>query len=200
MSTLIQAFIFLLDTFAGIFLLFVILRFLLQLARADFYNPVSQAVVKITNPLLMPLRKAIPGFFGIDLACIALGLIVQLAFAAIMAGLFGLPTGGVALLLVWAVIGFVLYILNFYFVCVIVLVISSFIAPMSTNPILMLIRQICQPILNPIQKVIPPAGGLDFSVFFLSVGIYLANILLAGVAQAVYFNANYVLGSFFLVG
>lgn len=194
-----QAFVFLIDTLAGLFLLFVILRFLLQLSRADFFNPFSQAVVKITNPLLMPLRKIVPGFFGVDLACLLLALLVQLAFAAIMVGLFGIPAGGFAAIAVWAVIGIVLYILNLYFICIIILVIASFVAPMSAHPILLLVRQLCQPLLTPIQKIIPPMGGLDFSVLALSISIYVLSILLKGIAITVNFTPAFVLGSFFIV-
>lgn len=193
-ASFIEAIIFILETVASVFLLFVILRFMLQLARADFYNPFSQAVVKITSPALKPLRVFIPGLFGIDFASIVLALLVQLAFGELVALIL---TGAIinpALLLLWGAIGIIKFLANILLVGILVLVVSSFIAPYSTHPGLALVRQLMQPLLNPLQKIIPPAGGLDFSVMALAMGIYVVRILLDGVAATTGVHTVYIIG------
>lgn len=162
-----SAIVFLIHTFISLFFFFVLMRFLLQVMRADFYNPFSQACVKITNPFLKPLRMLIPGVWGIDLASIVLLFIVQLIHAEVLGLLAKGELINVASVLVFSIFGTLNYITWIIFVCAIVLVVASFIAPFSTHPILMLMRQFLQPLLNPFQRFLPPMGGLDFSIMFL---------------------------------
>ncbi|ABD82898.1 YggT family protein [Saccharophagus degradans] len=193
-TSVIQALVFIIETIASVFLLLVILRFILQMARADFYNPISQAIVKITSPVLKPLRVVIPGLFGIDIASIVLALLVQIAFGEIVS-LIG--TGNFinpVYLLIWGAIGLIMYVANILIIAILVLVITSFVAPYSTHPALTLVRQLMQPLLAPIQKIIPPAGGLDFSVMALGMIIYVAKILLGGVAVSAGVLPFYVIG------
>src|SRR5574344_1401037 len=106
MNGLNTAAIYVLQTLGSLYLLIVLLRFILQLVRADFYNPLSQFAVKATKPLLNPLRKVIPGFGGLDLASLVLAILVQLFLMALTLLLMGYGVGGVLpQLLVWAVIG-----------------------------------------------------------------------------------------------
>lgn len=133
-TSVIQALVFIIETIASVFLLLVILRFILQMARADFYNPISQAIVKITSPVLKPLRVVIPGLFGIDIASIVLALLVQIAFGEIVS-LIG--TGNFinpVYLLIWGAIGLIMYVANILIIAILVLVITSFVAPYSTHP------------------------------------------------------------------
>jgi len=182
------------ETLATVYLLFIILRFLLQLARADFYNPFSQAVVKITNPALMPLRKIIPGLWGIDMASIALALLFHMLLAElialILAGQFINP--GMALL--WGALGTLKVTTYIFTVCLIVLVVISFVAPYNSHPALMLIRQLMEPFTRPIQKVIPPVGGLDFSVFFLFLAIQVFQRILDIFAASVGLIPRLIIG------
>ena len=94
--------LFLIQTVFGFYILAVMLRFLLQCVRADFYNPLVQFLVRITNPPLLPLRRIIPGYRGLDLASILLAFALQLAEAALMTLLLNQPlsVGGVLLLTV----------------------------------------------------------------------------------------------------
>ena len=107
MSAFNEIFIYLLQTFLSLYLVAMLLRFLLQLVRADFYNPISQFLVKITNPLVIPLRKIVPGFGGLDVASLLLALLLQLAgiIALLLVNGLGLPNIG--LLLVWSILGVV---------------------------------------------------------------------------------------------
>jgi len=194
MTSITQALVLIVETIASVYLLFVILRFLLQLVRADFYNPLSQGIVKITNPVLMPLRKVVPGFFGIDLACVILALIVQVVTSEILSLIVIKALINPLPLFFWGIMGLVMYTLNIYLVALFVMVIASFIAPMSSHPALMLIRQLTQPLLTPVQRIIPPMGGLDFSVMAIILVIYVSKIFLNGMAASIGLQPMLVLG------
>lgn len=172
MSPLSQVGMLLVNTIGSMVLLIVMLRFLLQLVRADFYNPISQFIVKVTNPLLIPLRRVIPGLGGLDVASLVLAYAVQVVVMAItllVAG-YGLPWANI---LIWALIGLPALILNVYFWGLIITVIASWIAPNSYNPALILINQILEPVVRPIRAKMPDMGGLDLSpiVVFLLIQV-----------------------------
>ena len=194
MSTILEIIEFLLETLGGLFLTCVALRFFLQLARADFYNPISQSIVKITNPVLIPMRRVIPGVFGIDVASIVLALAIQVVFGEII---YLLYTGGFinpVQLLIWGLLGTLNLVTVILIICILIMVVSSFVAPYSTHPILTLVRQLMEPLIRPVQRVIPPAGGLDFSVMFVGIGIYVVRIALEGIAGSVGLGPRLVIG------
>src|SRR5699024_10003045 len=129
-------------------LIIVVLRFLLQVVRADFYNPVSQAIVKVTMPALKPLRKVIPGICGIDMSSVVLFLLVHISASIILCIILGL-TGLITLphiLLAWGFVGALTIVANVFFWCMIISIIGSFIAPMSHHPLLTLANQIINPL------------------------------------------------------
>lgn len=184
-------------TLMSLFLVIVVLRFLLQLVRADFYNPLSQALVKITMPLLRPLRKLIPSILGIDTASVVLILLVQLLATAVLClvlGLTGLLTSPVILL--WGAVGALSIIANLFFWCMIISIIGSFIAPMSHHPLLSLANQIIDPLCKPIRKVIPPLGGvIDISPIIVLLGLQIVEkILIRELAIWLQLNPQVVLG------
>lgn len=154
----------LVDFAVHIYTLLVLLRLLLQMAKADFYNPISQFIVKATNPLLLPLRKFIPGFFGIDTAALVLATIVQIV-GLILSEL--LASGGISgnpiLYLLLGVFGVISVLVSFYFFAIIILVIISWVAPGNYHPGAQLLSQVTEPIIRPIRNLLPSAGGLDFS-------------------------------------
>jgi YggT family protein len=82
--------IFLIQTLGGLYTFVVMLRFLLQLTHADFYNPISQFVVKVTSPLLRPFRQLIPGFRGLDISSLVLAWLVQSLVLLLVGALAGL--------------------------------------------------------------------------------------------------------------
>ncbi|MEX2474760.1 YggT family protein [Marinobacter sp.] len=153
----------------------VLLRFLLQLAKADFYNPISQFAVKATNPLLRPLRRIIPGWGGIDGAALVLAVLIQaLAFFLILIAMSGgIPSINPLTLLVWAVLNVLDLIVKIYFWSVIAVVVVSWIAPGSNHPAIQLVAQITEPVMRPVRNVMPSLGGLDLSpiVVFLILNV-----------------------------
>lgn len=177
MSQLSQALILVIQTLGSLYLLVVLLRFILQLVRADFYNPLSQFIVKATHPLLRPLRRIIPSLGSLDLSSLALALILQaLLMAAILMLAYG-TIGNPLQLLVWALIGITGLFLNIFFWALIISVILSWVAPASHNPGAQLVHQICEPLLSPIRRLLPNLGGLDLSPIFAFLAIKLAEML-----------------------
>lgn len=172
----------LVNALAGFFIFMVLLRFLLQAVRADFYNPISQFIVKVTNPLLTPARKIIPGFGGYDFAAIAVLIILELIAMTLSLLIVGWPLP-FANMIVWALLGTVGLFLKLYFWGLLISVIVSWIAPNNYNPALELLRQILEPVMAPIRKLMPDMGGIDISPIILFLLINVFEIILVTFAR-----------------
>ena len=159
------------NTIAGLYLLFVVARFLLQVAKADFYNPLSQAVFTATDPLVRVLRSFVPGYKGVDFSSLILAFIVQFLAISVTILLYGGDIPSVGFIITWSFIGVLNFIILFYYYALIASIVMSFVMMFSGNmnphPILLLVWQITEPIMAPFRKVIPPMGGLDFSPIFI---------------------------------
>ncbi|TBU96193.1 YggT family protein [Phytopseudomonas dryadis] len=155
--------VYVLQTIGSLYLLIVLLRFILQLVRADFYNPLSQFIVRATHPLLKPLRRIIPSVAGLDLASLVLAIIVQFVLMVLTLMLMGVGVGEPLLILVWSLIGVTALLLKVFFFALIISVILSWVAQGSHNPAALLVNQICEPLLMPIRRILPSLGGLDLS-------------------------------------
>jgi len=185
MNSLNTAAIYLIQTLGSLYLLIVLLRFLLQLVRADFYNPLSQFIVRATKPLLMPLRRLIPGYGGLDFASLVLGIAIQLVMLIMILLLMGYALPNILLLVSWAAIGVLALFVKILFFALIISVILSWVAQGSYNPAVILINQLCEPILAPIRKILPALGGLDLSPIFAFIAIRLFDMLvIANLAAA----------------
>ena len=167
----------------------VLLRFFMQLFRADFYNPISQSIVKLTNPVLVPIRKLVPGYGGVDIASLLMSFLI----------------GGIALFLLYAVVGVLPHvnalqmfllallqlgssILSLFFILLIARIIISFVMMgqnYMSNPFAEVIIQLTQPIIGPFQRMIPPVGVLDFSPIVVFILIWIGERLLNEFALAI---------------
>lgn len=185
---------FLVQTLLTFFLIVVVLRLLMQVARADFYNPISQFIVKLTNPLLLPLRRFIPGVGGIDMAAVVLALLVQLLATTILLVLQGFSPINPLYMLVWGLIGILALILNIYLFTIIASIVVSWVAPHSSHPGILLLRQFTEPVMAPFRKLIPAIGGIDLSPILLFITIQVLQIALGHAAQAVSLPSRFVLG------
>ena len=172
-----QATIFLVELFFDIFILALFLRYLFTTVRVDSLNPLSSLIIKITNPLLKPLRRTIPGYLGIDWSSVLALFLVQAIeitlIALIVNGVIP-PLSGLIILTIGYLLRMILYI--FLFV-ILIQVIISWINPNAYSPITTIMHQISEPILKPVRQLIPPAGGLDFSPLIVLVVINLLMIL-----------------------
>jgi YggT family protein len=181
MSGFAEALIYIIQTLGSLYLLIVLLRFILQLVRADFYNPLSQFTVKATQPLLKPLRRIIPGFGGLDLASLTLAILVQLVLMVVVVLIAGANPLAIGLqLLVWTIIAVTSLFLKIFFFAMIISVILSWVAPGSYNPGAQLVNQICEPLLAPFRRLLPNLGGLDISPIFAFMALHLIDRFVIG--------------------
>ena len=169
--------VFILQTIGSLYLLIIMLRFIMQLVRADFYNPLSQFAVRATQPLLKPMRRVIPSLFGLDMSSLVLAILVQMALMALILLLLYGTTGNPLQLLIWSLIGVTALFLNIFFYALIISVILSWVAPGSHNPGAELINQICDPFLAPFRRILPNLGGLDISPILAFMALKLLDML-----------------------
>lgn len=191
MNSASQVLVLLVNTLGTLYLLAVLLRFLLQLARADFYNPITQVVVRITDPGVQIFRRFIPGFRGVDLSSLVFAIILQMAAMSSLVYLNGIALPGFGLIFTWSAVGLLSFILNIYFWAIIISIVASFLAPMSSHPALMLVRQLTEPVMAPFRKILPAMGGLDLSPIFVFLAIQVIRVV---VIMPVGVNPRFVLG------
>lgn len=172
------------QTIGSLYLFVVILRFLLQLARADFYNPISQFAVKATNPILIPLRRVVPGVLGIDLASLVLGLVLQFAVIQLSAAVIGYGFLNPLSVVVWSLIGMLSMIVTIFFWGLLAVVIASWVAPHSGHPALVLVRQLVEPVMQPFRRLLPDLGGIDISPIFAFLVLNVVQVLVRHLAGA----------------
>jgi len=158
--------IFLIDIVFQLYAGVLLIRLLLQWVRADFYNPISQFVVKITNPVVKPLRRVIPGYGGIDLATLLLAILViaikvMLVYQTLNPLVIGLLAVGQTLILI----------LSIFLYSVIIHAILSWINPDPYNPVMTLLSSLSRPVSEPFRKLIPPMGGMDISPIFAIIAL-----------------------------
>lgn len=194
MNALSDILAYLLQTVLNLALLAILLRFLLQLVRADFYNPVSQFLAKVTNPLVLPVRRVIPAYRGLDLSTLLLALLLQMAAIVALLALNGLVPPGVLTLLLWSVLGIVGLLVNIYFFALLAMIILSWIAPGGRHPALLLLFQLTEPVMAPFRRMLPSMGGIDFSPILVFILINVIQIALGHMAAAAGLPAALVIG------
>ena len=167
---------FLITTAFGLYILIVMLRFVLQIVRADFYNPVSQFIVRATNPVLRPLRRFIPGAGGIDLAAVLLMVTLKYVELSLTAWVVGHSPQFVGLLML-SVAHLLSLLVNVFFFAIIIQVILSWVNPGNYNPVIALVSSLTEPLLGPARRVIPPMGGLDLSPIVVLIALKLLDFL-----------------------
>jgi len=160
-------------------LMILVMRVWLQMVRADFYNPISQFIVKVTNPLVVPARKIIPGWGGIDLATLLIAYLVAtlkfIIIPLINGGPLDIPTSMyIGMLFFIKQIGVLL------FMIMLVMALMSWVVQ-GYNPTMAIFQQLTEPFLKPIRKVIPAIGGLDLSIIVAFLALNVINIFLSGI-------------------
>lgn len=167
-----QASVFLISVIFGFYILLVMVRFLLQAVRADFYNPLSQFVVRLTTPPLRPLRRIIPGVGGIDMAALVLLLALQVLELVLVHTITG-RTLHPGVLLVLAVAQLISTALLIFIVAIVIQAILSWVQPGAYNPFTMVLHQLTAPVLRPFRRLVPPVSGIDLSPMVALLVLYL---------------------------
>jgi YggT family protein len=170
------------STLFGLVVFVLVLRVLLQAIRANFYNPICQAMYKATNPLLMPIQKLLKPWRGINTGALLLAWLACCLWVAALLALSGTSAALPGLL----VLGFA-QLLEFFlqtlFWITMISVLMSWISPDGANPAVPLLYGIADIVLKPLRRVIPPLGGFDLSPVFALLALRLALILLVGPLQ-----------------
>lgn len=169
--------IFLIQTAFGLYILAVLLRFLLQQVRADFYNPLSQFLVKATNPPLKPLRRLIPGLGGIDLASLILAWLLK-SLEILLIIMVGGGTINLIAPLLWAIPELIELVINIYLFGILIQVILSWVSSGNYNPATALLYSLTAPLLRPAQRILPPFSGIDLSPMLVMIGLILLKMML----------------------
>jgi YggT family protein len=172
-----DALYFVLNTLLTLVVVVFLLRLLMPVVRADFRNPVGEAVLKTTNPLVLPLRRAIPSRRRFDTASLLALLIVHFVKTIVL-----LLVRGAALrpetVIVAGLYGLLITVIQFYFYAVLIYALMSWFAGAGRSPVGDILGRLCEPLLAPIRRVIPPIGGLDLSALFLLIALQAVLILL----------------------
>ncbi len=178
---------FLITTLFDLYIMVVAIRFLMQLTRADYHNPISQFVVKITNPLLIPFRRFVPGLAGIDVAALVLCLLL-IFFKLSLFKVIGfvdyignhsvqLATAGWFQITALSLISLVELFFNLFIYTILAMAILSWFNTGGYNPAYSILHSITSPVLNPLRRVIPPIGGIDLSALIGIIGLHFLKIL-----------------------
>ncbi len=171
------ALIYLISTISDLYVTALLLRLLLQWVRADFYNPLSQFLIKVTNPVLVPARRLIPSIGRLDTASVVVMLLIELVQLTVIS-LISQAEFGFQFLLLFAIRKLLITLLLTYLVLIIARVIVSWVASQSRHPLIPLIHQLTEPVLRPFGKVLPPLGGIDLSPLFALIAIQFLLLLL----------------------
>jgi YggT family protein len=168
---------FLIRVLSHLYLLFFLLRFIMQWVRADFYNPLAQFIVRATNPLVIPARRIIPATATVDVPTLVVLLILQIAATWLLLTVASVPTD-LLQLVEFALLRLITLTLSLYTWTILVQVILSWVSPGGYHPLGMILGELNEPVLRPIRRILPPISGLDISPL-------LAVILIQAVSLAI---------------
>jgi len=180
---------FLIGTLVDLYALVLVLRFMLQATGADYYNPVAQFVVRVTRPVLGPLRRVIPSRGRYDLAAVVLLLLLMMAklllfrladipYTVIFGNAVGIEHVWLGSLAWLAVVDAVVLVINVWFFAVLIRAVLSWIAPAGYNPVAEVLDRITDPLLRPVRRFIPLVGGIDLSPLAVLIGLQVLKMLL----------------------
>ena len=166
------------DTLLWLLTLAFVLRLLFQWVRADFRDPMADAIVRVTNWLILPLRRLLPPIGKIDTATVVAVLAIASIRTVAALALAGEGIGDVGQFLRITIVNLADLVLRVYLFALLLYWLTSFVSPGGHGPGVRLLSQLCEPILKPVRRVIPPIGRIDFSVLWVSIVIGALLVLL----------------------
>jgi YggT family protein len=176
-----NAFTFIIVALSDLYVITFFLRLAMGWVRADFRNPMAQFIVKVTNPLVMPARRFIPPFRGLDLATLTVLVVLQCLTTALLVQLACVGDAAVGQVIVFALMRLVHLVLNMYFWLLLVYVVASWVSQGGYNPALAVLAALVEPLLAPLRRLIPAISGLDLSPIFAFLAIgFLQRLIPSG--------------------
>ena len=172
-----QALYFIIKTLAQLYLLLLLLRFWLPIMRADFRNPIAQGILRITSPLVIPVRRIVPPIGRLDTSTIMVAYVLEFLLVLLLLAIRGLTVNTLPIAIT-AVLELAILSLNLFFFVILLKVILSWVAPQNYNPMTVLLNTMAEPVLRPFRRIIPPIGGFDISPIFAIIMLKAAEIVL----------------------
>lgn len=178
-SNVSSAIVFIVNSLAQLYLFVLLLRLWMPWMGADFRNPIAQAILKLTSPVVIPVRRIVPPIGRLDTATVLVAFIIQYITILLVLLILG-RTAGFAAIAVTAIVNLALLTLRLFVFAIIIRVILSWVAPGGYNPAIAIIHTMTDRILQPFRRAIPPMGGLDLSPLFAIILLMAATIVVAG--------------------
>jgi YggT family protein len=172
-----QALYFIVKTLAQLYLLLLLLRFWLPIMRADFRNPIANGILRITSPLVIPVRRIIPPIGRLDTSTILVAYILEVLLILALLALRGLRAETLPIAIT-AIFELAILSLNLFFFVILIKIILSWVAPQNYNPMTVLLNTMAEPVLRPFRRIVPAVGGFDVSPIFAIVLLKAAEIVL----------------------
>lgn len=173
-----QALIFITRTLVDLYIITFVLRIIMQWVRADFRNPLTHFILRITNPLVIPLRRFVPPIGGLDTATLIVVVVLELIVTIVVANITCGGEANILQLISMTILRVIYLTLRVYLFIILIYVIMSWINPGTYNPAARLMESIANPVLQPMRRLIPQIGGLDLSALFALIGIQAVTMLL----------------------
>ena len=194
MTTMSAVSTYLVQTLGSFFLTLVILRFLLQLVKADFYNPISLFIVNTTQLVSSPIRALLPAFRSFDVASLVLAILLQWMIIQLTYTINNLGVVSFFIAISWGFVGVLSMILNIYMYGLLATIVISWIAPQSQHPAITLINQIIYPAMDPFRRLIPPLGMIDLSPMLFFIVLNVIDYFIYGIATELMLPSHIVAG------
>ncbi len=161
---------FIIQTLFELYILCFLLRLVLQITRADFHNPLSQFIVRVTSPVVAPLRRVVPSVRGLDTATLVVFLALEAVATWLLAWNAGISLGAGPMILL-TLLRSIYTVVRMYMFAILIYAILSFVNPGTYNPLSSVLASICEPLLRPFRRIIPSIGGLDLSPLFVIIAL-----------------------------
>lgn len=178
-SNITSAIAFIVNALTSLYLLVLLLRFWLPWLRADFRNPLAQGILKLTSPIVVPLRRVVPSFGRLDTATVLVAFIIQ--YLTILLLLLILSASATfADIAITACVKLIALSINLFAYAIFIRIILSWIAPGQHSPGTAIITALTEPVLRPFRRIIPPLGGFDISPLFAVILLFALTIVVNG--------------------
>ena len=178
-SNVSTAIVFVINALTSLYLLVMLLRFWLPWLQADFRNPLAQGILRLTSPLVIPVRRIVPPFGRLDTATVLVAFIIQYIAVLLMLLVIG-QTAGIVPIAVTSIVKLVVLSINLFVYAIFIRIILSWIAQGAYNPATAIITTLTEPVLRPFRRLIPPMGGFDISPIFAIILLLAATIIVNG--------------------
>lgn len=173
-----EALIFIIRTLVDLYVITFVLRMIMQWIRADYRNPLTQFIVRVTNPLVIPLRRVVPAIGNLDTASLILVIVIELIVTVVLINMTCVGEPYFVQVVSLTLLRVIHLALRIYLFVILIYVILSWVNPGTFNPVSNLLAAIAEPVLRPLRRLIPAIGGLDLSPLFALIGIQALTMLL----------------------